>query len=423
MSPLLAAALLALATVAVPPEHERFAGSWRAWLDSPGGELPFSLQLTPDHNRPRAHVVNGPERIPVPNVRIEAGEITLSFDHYDSRIRAALDPDGTMLQGEWTRTGAKGAITRMGFHAERGAPHRFMHPWDRSAKHRPAPPPPLPLEPRYRVAFESAGENGDPAVLILDDTHPRNVTGTFLTTTGDYRFLAGDSLGELRLSVFDGAHAFLFHARMDRNTGELHGDFWSRDTWHETWTATPDPDARLPDAFAETTWAGEEGNVSDLQDLVFRDLDGAKRSVASFKRPGRPMLVEVFGTWCPNCHDANRYLLELWDRYHDRGLDILGLAFELTGDRQRDRHQVQRYAMMHGITWPILLAGVSDKAEASKAMPVLDRVRSYPTIIFIDAEGRVRWIHTGFTGPATGEAYDRLRARFERRIKEMLSER
>jgi len=59
---------------------------------------------------------------------------------------------------------------------------------------------------------------------------------------------------------------------------------------------------------------------------------------------------------------------------------------------------------------------------ASKAFPLLDRVRSYPTTIFLHADGRVRAVHTGYTGPATGPAYDHLRAEFESLIEELLAE-
>ena len=78
-------------------------------------------------------------------------------------------------------------------------------------------------------------------------------------------------------------------------------------------------------------------------------------------------LIELFGSWCPNCADAARYLSELDERYRSRGLRILGLAFEHTGDFARDAAQVKKYASYHGLQFPLLLAGVSDKASASAA--------------------------------------------------------
>ncbi len=117
-----------------------------------------------------------------------------------------------------------------------------------------------------------------------------------------------------------------------------------------------------------------------------------------------------------------RYLVELHGKYKDRGLSIVGLAFEHTGNFERDARQVRRFAKRYGVEYPLLVAGLSDKKAASKAFPLLDRVRSYPTTIFLHADGRVRAVHTGYAGPATGLANYELRAKFESLIEELLAE-
>ena len=98
------------------------------------------------------------------------------------------------------------------------------------------------------------------------------------------------------------------------------------------------------------------------------------------------------------------------------GLSILGLAFEFGDDVQTHRRVVRDYLEFHGATYPVLLAGTSDKDAASAAFPLLDRVRAYPTTVFMDGEGNVTAVHTGFSGPATGARHDRLRERFEAEI-------
>ena len=70
--------------------------------------------------------------------------------------------------------------------------------------------------------------------------------------------------------------------------------------------------------------------------------------------------------------------------------------------------------------YPVLVAGMSDKELATKSIPFLDRVRSYPTTIFVDSDDEVVAIHTGFTGPATGNAYDELKSQFEEIIQKLL---
>jgi thiol-disulfide isomerase/thioredoxin len=271
------------------------------------------------------------------------------------------------------------------------------------------------VDGRWAVDF---AESDDAAVGRFEAAADGTVEGTFLTTTGDYRFLAGVLDGDrLRLSCFDGAHAFLFEARLAED-GTLAGDFWSRDSWHESWTARKDPTVELPDAFGLTRWVGGK----PLDELVFPDLDGTARSLGDETLAGRARVLVIFGSWCPNCNDSTRLLVELDRKYRDRGLAIVGLAFEMTGEFERDARQVRRYAEHHGIDYPLLVAGVSDKAEASQAFPLLDRIRSYPTTIFLHSDGRVRAVHQGFAGPATGTAHEELRARFESLVQELLRE-
>jgi hypothetical protein len=101
---------------------------------------------------------------------------------------------------------------------------------------------------------------------------------------------------------------------------------------------------------------------------------------------------------------------------------IVGLAFEMTGDASRDTEQVRRYADYHQVKFPLLLAGVSDKVAASKAFPLIDRVRAYPTTVFLDHAGVVKAVHSGFSGPATGEAHEELKRQFESLIEELLDD-
>jgi thiol-disulfide isomerase/thioredoxin len=274
------------------------------------------------------------------------------------------------------------------------------------------------LDGRWEVRFSSDEET---AAVGLFETLPGGaIAGTFLTITGDYRYLEGNlEKSRLRLSTFDGAHAFLFDARLQPD-GSLKGDFWSGKTWHESWIAHRSETVSLPDAFGLSHWHARV----PLEDLVFPDLDGNPRSLADPAFAGKARILEIFGSWCPNCNDAAELLADLDERYRGRGLSIVGLAFELTGEPARDARQVRAYAERHGITFPLLVAGLKDQGNesAEKALPFLDGIRAYPTTIFLDADGKVRAVHTGFAGPATGEAHDRLRAEFEETVERLLAE-
>ncbi len=386
-------------------------GTWQAWLDSPGGPLPFELLIGRSGATWKVFIINDVEKIPVPRTVWDGNQLTFNIEHYDSKITATPMPsaNGSRIDGEWVKRAAGGGWTRMAFHATHGKERRF-------ARQGPAPAGSTEqgVSGRWSVKF---ADSDDLAIGVFEKRGD-GVDGTFLTTTGDYRYLSGNQDGDrLRLSVFDGAHAFLFDARLQPD-GTLKGDFWSRDAYHDTWTAKRNPEADLPDMFATTKWTGN----ARLGDLSFPDLEGKSRSLTEPALCGKARIIVVFGSWCPNCNDASNYLVELDARYRSRGLKILGLAFELTGDLKRDTKQVKRYVASHGIEYPVLVAGISDKVKATAAFPVLDRVRSYPTTIFLDRRNEVRAIHTGFTGPATGDAYTKLRADFEKLIEELLGE-
>ncbi|MDX1665959.1 MAG: hypothetical protein R3350_01965 [Saprospiraceae bacterium] len=67
------------------------------------------------------------------------------------------------------------------------------------------------------------------------------------------------------------------------------------------------------------------------------------------------------------------------------------------------------------------MAGASDKEEASENLPMLNAIISYPTLIFIDRDGRVRKIHTGFAGPATDQ-YQEFKENFESTVNQLVNE-
>lgn len=390
------------------------AGTWRAVLASPGGELPFTLEIAGDGGTLSARALNGSEAAPLSGVEQDGRDVVLRFDWYDSEITARLDDSGDAMTGTWRKTAAAGADSTLAFAARRGDTARFR-PLDEAE---------AATDALGSVAGDWAaefhdGDGSEPARGEFEQNGSR-VTGTFLTPTGDYRFLEGSyEGGVLRLSTFDGAHAFLFVANAQAD-GTLAGDFWSRDSYHASWTAAPvaGDAAVLPDAWSQVGLTNDEGRFA----FSFPDLEGAAVSLDDPRFAGKVVLVNVFGSWCPNCNDEAPLLVRWHRAYRDRGLEIVGLAYELSGDPGRDREMVRRFAGRHGVGYPLLLAGISDKRAAAATLPDLTAVLSYPTSVFIGRDGKVRKIHSGFAGPGTGEHHERLVAELEALIEELLAE-
>jgi thiol-disulfide isomerase/thioredoxin len=392
---ILAAAILAQPTTTRAQDAPR-AGLWHAWLDSPGGELPFGLELKKtDSGDYEASVHNGSENMMLTGASSSAGNLTIRIDHYDSTITAKISDNGKRLDGIWKKQSKGSEISQLPFHAVFGPTQRFTKSSRKNA-------PDKTVSGRWAVKFDSDKYK---AVGSFEQQPDGTVTGTFMTATGDYRYLAGDFDGKrLRLSTFDGAHAFLFTATLGADD-TLSGDFWSRDTWHEKWTGQRDSNASLRNPFMMNRYVTHV----KMGDLHFRDLDGEMRILSEPEFQNKLIILEIFGSWCPNCHDAADFMVELDNRYRDVGLSIIGLAFELTGDFQRDAKQVKRFKKRHNIDYPTLIAGTADKGEAKKTLPFLDRLISYPTIVIIDSKYRIKAVYTGFSGPATGPAYESLK--------------
>lgn len=436
-TPFLAAMLLALTTFAFgAPKLE--LGLWRAWLDCPGGEMPFTLEIVAPATDEKpagltAFLINGSERLEIPVVKWESDELVLSLDYYDAHLRAKVSEDGKRLDGEFTKR-RTAAVAKMPFHAELATQAlRFRH-YDDPKLNAAAD---LPARWSVRFAGDADAAVGQFDLWFVHDidvktnreiAKPSPVDGTFLTTTGDYRFLGGDWNGNtLRLSVFDGAHAFLITATLQPD-GSLKGDFWSGNWHHDTWTAVRDDNASLPDAFSFAS-AVPGANVNALS---FPDLKGRTRSLAEpalggLGESGAPAaearILYVFGSWCPNCKDAAALLNELQAKHADDGLRVIGLAFEATGDAARDAKQTALYAERSGITFPVLLAGKADKKETAAVLaPIITGFKAYPTAIFVDRAGRVRAVYSGFSGPATGDEHTKLRAQWSKIVEQLLRE-
>ncbi len=402
-------------------------------LETPGGPLPIFIRLRTLHDTGFAAIRTGDDWVDIQRDDITLTSspetqaltsLTIDFPHYDSVLQLAGQDDGP-LTGQWTKNRGLNddGSPKVATLSAAARPHDHADPLFAPI---PSDASPSDLSPsftgRWAVNF---AKSDDLAIGVFNVNDDRSATGTFLTTTGDYRHLAGqvDKLPDgdlLRLATFDGAHAFLFHIRMQPD-GTITGDFWSGNWYHDTFTAARDDTAELPDPFLETSLS--EG--IDLSDLAFTDLEGnpVRLTDALNNQGGKARIIELFGTWCPNCADAAKELRRLKNIHRDN-LGIVALAFEFTDDLDRSATQIRRYKQRHGLEdsadWPVLIAGVSDKAKATESVRLLDKVRSYPTTLFLNASNEVVAIHTGFTGPATGDAFTQQQARWEAIINDLI---
>ena len=381
-------------------------GTYRAVLQTPGGELPFGLQLVREGSQVVGYLLNGEERLPLREVKISGSHLEISMPGYENVLKA--DAAGNRLKGEVFLVKLGGKNQHVPLQATLGEHYRFFaKPTKNSAD----------LSGKWAVNFTD--DSGVAEAAVGEFKQSRDVvSGTFLTPSGDHRFLAGQVRGEeLYLSTFDGAHVFLYKAKI-ASDGTLAGDFWSGLRSHEKWAAKRDSGARLPDAYQITALRPGTHQF----DFAFPDLNGKTISSADAQFRGKVLIVALAGSWCPNCHDEAAFLAPLYKEYRGKGLEIVSLMFEHLGDFPHAAEATQRFRRHYGIEYTTLIAGISDKDEAAKTLPMLQSFVAFPTTIFIDRKGQVRKIHTGFTGPATGQHYLEFVAEVKSTLDQLLAE-
>lgn len=381
-------------------------GHYRAVLELPGGEAPFGLEVAQEGEAYVLYLMNGAERTRVSNVNVANGEIAAVFPGYENHLRAQVQREG--LSGTVTLIKAGGKEQVIPFKARFGETHRFFAEGSSDNAD---------VSGRWAVTLTDDQGETSPAVAIFEQKHDR-VTGTVLTPTGDHRFLEGQVRGdELRLSTFAGGLAYLYHLHVNER-GELEGEYWQGLAWHERLLARRDENATLEGAGKVTTLKQDDARL----DFTFPDEQGQPVSLSDERFRGKVVIVTIGGSWCPNCHDEAAFLNPFYREYRDKGVEIVALMFERHGEFDKAAAAVRAYRRDLGIEFPTLVAGVSDNDDASKKLPMLSGIYGYPTTIFIDKQGAVRDIHTGFSGPATGVHYEEYVAEFMDRVNTLLAQ-
>tara|TARA_R110000868_G_scaffold353150_13_gene614409 strand:- start:526 stop:1119 length:594 start_codon:yes stop_codon:yes gene_type:complete len=196
--------------------------------------------------------------------------------------------------------------------------------------------------------------------------------------------------------------------------------FYSGNHWEESFIAVRNETYELPNTNNLTYL--KEGY--DKVAFSFPDVNGNIISLEDDTYKNKVVLVQIMGTWCPNCLDESRYFAEFYKNNKNEDLEIIALAFEYVKTEEAAFKNIKRLKEKTGIEYPILLAqyGSSDKVIANEKLPMLNHILSYPTTIFIDKTGVVRKIHTGFNGPATGDKYVEFKTEFNSFIGELLKE-
>ena len=377
-------------------------GIWRGELSlNDTTTLPFNFQVYESN----LDLMNGEERINLCDITYSSDSVFLQLPVFNSEFRCKMN-DRNLSGNFYNFTRKSNNI--LSFEAEQNAAYRFSEKPES---------PYLNLSGRWQAIFDDEAPESKMSVALFHQ-EGNHLTGTFLTTTGDYRYLEGEVSGQkVSLSAFDGSHAFLFTATIQKD-GTLIGDFYSGTHYHETWSAFRNEKAELPDA--ESLTFIKPGY--DKLDFKFPDEHGDSLSIRDPQFLNKVLIVTLTGTWCPNCMDETRFLVDFYSTYKAKGVEIIALDYERVLDSATVKKSISKLKKQLGVEYPVLFAGTNDREEAAKTLPMLNRILGYPTTIVIDKKGIVRKIYTGFSGPATGADYVSFKESFLRFINKLIVE-
>ncbi|GAB3289818.1 TlpA disulfide reductase family protein [Hymenobacter tenuis] len=385
------------------------AGTWRGVLAAQGQQIPFLFDVATEGGKPTVTLRNGEERLKLDEISTAGDSTTIRLGVFDAALVVRAD-GADKLKGTWVKYDGKEPY-RVAFSATKGEQKLFPVTEGQKAAS---------FDGTWKVTFKGSDGETYPAVGVFKQ-NGSDVTGTFLTSTGDYRYLDGQVDGNtMKLTTFDGSHGFLFTSQRNSDTNTvINGDFYSGKSGHETWTATLDPKAKLPDANALT---GMKPGQKKL-DFKFPSIyEGGSISPSDPKYKGKVVVVQLLGSWCPNCMDETNFLAPWYEKNKGRGVEIIGLGYERTADQKVASQKLLKMKERMNVGYDLAVAGEASKDAASQSLPQVQKVLAFPTTLFLDKKGEVRKIHTGFSGPGTGKYYEQEVAEFNKTIDQLLAE-
>lgn len=374
------------------------SGRWKFVLRTTYAEVPFIIDFEYKDKKLTGTLQNGAESIILDDISLKDGKISIPLQSYEMSLEL-IPQNPKTLAGHLVRHN-KNPIIKIPVVGQHGHKTRY----DLNSKL----PPTIQLTGKWSLEVTDEKDVKSPAIGKFTQ-EGKTVTGTIISPTGDYRYLEGFVSGNnFELASFDGVFNYVFRGQV--KDGKMEASLLSN--YQSRMTGVLNPEAELPDAYKQT-------EIKELK-FIFPDLKGQSVNLNHPKFKNRPVVVQIFGSWCPNCIDEMKFLIPWYNQNHKRGVEIIALAFERSLSPEEATRQLLKVQKKLNVPYPILQAGSTSEDKPMDKLDGLKNFISFPTTIFLNRNHEVVKVHAGFSGPSTGEYFEKWKKEFNETINQLL---
>ncbi len=384
-------------------------GTWRGVFTTASAEIPFNFQIRgSDQSKLTLTLLNASRRDDFPIQRKGADSLRINMNTFDATLLVKVEPDGK-LTGIYQNTVPGTRSRPIPFAAEYGKSYRFVEPGKEAA-------PAANLSGKWLIKIHGKQPVPDKVALFKQEGNALN--GVIMQVTGDSGDLEGTVQGsQFSLSSFIGSGPKMYKGIINSD-GSISG-VWSvagGDTIR--YSGVKDEKAELLDPYKLTRLK----SGFDKLTFSFPDVEGNAVTQDDARFKGKVVIIDIMGTWCPNCMDETIFLAPWYKTNKKRGVEIAAVGFEMKDSLEYAKYTFRKLKEKYDIQYPLLFGGYADKDVAAKKFPALNEFQAFPTTIILDKQGRVREIYTGFSGKATGKYYEEFQANFNKLIDQLMAE-
>ena len=364
-----------------PPVAKAAPGQWYRAVFSPEDtpEIPIYLQLPAPGTTGTGKVVNGGHEAEF-DASWSGKDLKIAFPLFHALINATADAKGE-LSGTWqveSRTWGSGLLPFRASPVDSPAPEKRF-----DSESLPGEPIDLGQATTYwRAEFPESGT----VKFVIHQVAPGVFNATVQFPTGNLVYLAGNGRGsELRMSALIGLSIYILSAKVEKDMKSMTGKWISGPhlAWREAMKAKRGQDFELPISVKTK----REGQLFSMPQLARYD--------------GKPLIVELGGSWCDACKHAASALKPIYERLHPRGLEVVSLTYEFTDDSAYNKRQAEDFKKTYGLPWEVIPVDGSVE-QAWEIIPEgIEGVDAsgFPITLFVNRDGSIRGVHASFAGP------------------------